>query len=153
MANILHEFTVKAEASRIFECVSTPAGLDQWWTHSSSGRPQPGEIYALGFGPEYDWEARVSRCAKDAEFELEMTEAADEWQDTRVGFRLLPLGDHTQVSFWHKGWKEETHHFGTTSLLLGHVPAPAQAPPRKRRSGSLRTAARSLIRRLMNRER
>jgi uncharacterized protein YndB with AHSA1/START domain len=116
MANILHEFTVKAAPSRIFECVSTPAGLDQWWTHSSSGRPQPGEIYALGFGPEYDWEARVSRFAKDAEFELEMTEAADEWQDTRVGFRLLPLGDHTQVSFWHKGWKEETHHFGTTSF-------------------------------------
>jgi uncharacterized protein YndB with AHSA1/START domain len=116
MADILHEFTIKADAARIFECMSTPAGLDQWWTHYSSGEPGPGAAYALGFGPEYDWEARVTRYVKNEEFELELSEAADDWLGTRVGFRLVPLGDHTQVSFWHSGWQAETHHFGRSSF-------------------------------------
>jgi uncharacterized protein YndB with AHSA1/START domain len=116
MANILHEFTIKATPSRIFECMTAPPGLDQWWTHYSSGEPRLGSTYALGFGPEYDWEAKVTRCVKDQEFELELVEASDEWIGTRVGFRLALLGDHTQVSFWHSGWKEETHHFGTSTF-------------------------------------
>lgn len=116
MANILHEFVIKATPPRIFVAMTTPAGLDQWWTHYSSGEPQPGSTYALGFGPEYDWEARVTRCVKDQEFELELVEASDDWIGTRVGFRLAPLGDHTQVSFWHSGWKDETHHFGRSAF-------------------------------------
>ena len=116
MVNILHDFPIKAEASRVFECISAPAGLDQWWTQTSSGVPALFSPYSLGFGPEYDWEARVTRYVKGEEFELELIEAADDWQGTRVGFRLLPMGDHTQVSFWHSGWKDETPHFRTTSF-------------------------------------
>ncbi len=116
MANILHEFIIKAEPSRIFEGMTSPLGLDQWWTHYSSGEPRLDSVYALGFGPEYDWEAKVTRFVKDLEFELELVEASDEWIGTRVGFRLAPRGDHTQVSFWHSGWKEETHHFATSTF-------------------------------------
>ena len=116
MASILHEFVIKAAPPRIFEAMTSPAGLDQWWTHYSSGEPRLDSTYALGFGPEYDWEARVTRCLKDQEFELELVEASDDWLGTRVGFRLEPLGDHTQVSFWHAGWKEEAHHFRTSTF-------------------------------------
>lgn len=116
MASILHEFVIKAAPQGIFEAMTSPAGLDQWWTHYSSGEPRLDSTYALGFGPEYDWEARVTRCLKDQEFELELVEASDDWLGTRVGFRLEPLGDHTQVSFWHAGWKEETHHFRTSTF-------------------------------------
>ena len=116
MANILHEFTISAPPERIFECMTTPAGLDQWWTHYSSGKAEVDALYTLGFGPEYDWEARVTKCAKDAEFELELIEASDEWIGTRVGFHLASLGDHTRVSFHHSGWKAETSHFGTSSF-------------------------------------
>jgi len=116
MASILHDFTIKAPSSRVFECMTTPGGLDQWWTHYSSGQPAPGAQYALGFGPEYDWEARVTRCVRNEEFELELVEAMDEWMGTRVGFRLVPHGDHTQVSFWHTGWAEPTAHFRASSF-------------------------------------
>ncbi len=116
MANIHHEFTIEAPPPRIFEGMTTPAGLDQWWTHYSSGKPDTDAPYALGFGPEYDWEARVTRCVPNEEFELELTEASDEWLGTRVGFRLAPLGDHTRVFFWHSGWKEETPHFAASSF-------------------------------------
>ena len=115
MANILHELTIEAEPPRIFETITTPEGLDQWWTHSSCGEPQLGSTYTLGFGPEYNWEAKVTRCVENEEFELELVEASDDWIGTRVGFRVAPLGDHAQVSFWHTGWREETHHLAASS--------------------------------------
>ncbi|MBK5256329.1 MAG: SRPBCC domain-containing protein [Vicinamibacteria bacterium] len=115
MADILHEFPINAPVARVFEGITTPAGLDQWWTQFSSGEPGPGAEYALGFGPEYDWDARVTRYVPNEEFELELVEAMDEWLGTRVGFRLTEAGDHTQVSFWHSGWKEATPHFRTSS--------------------------------------
>ena len=39
----------------------------------------------------------------------------DEWQGTRVGFSLTPLGDHTQVSFRHTGWAGASPHFRSTA--------------------------------------
>ena len=116
MASILHDLTIKAPASRVFDCMTTPGGLDQWWTHYSSGRPRVGAEYALGFGPEYNWEARVTRCVRNKEFELELVEAMNDWMGTRVGFSLVAAGDHTQVSFSHSGWKETSHHFRTSSF-------------------------------------
>jgi uncharacterized protein YndB with AHSA1/START domain len=116
MVSILHDFTIEAPSSSVFDSITTPAGLDQWWTHYSSGEPRRGAEYALGFGPEYDWEARVTRCVRDREFEIEMVEATDEWVGTRVGFRLVPAGGRTHVSFWHTGWAEATPHFRAVSF-------------------------------------
>ncbi len=116
MLSILHDFPIKAPASRVFDCMTTPGGLDQWWTLYSSGQPTLGAEYSLGFGPEYDWEARVTRWVRNKEFELELIEAMDDWMGTRVGFNLVAAGDHTQVSFWHSGWKEASHHFRTSSF-------------------------------------
>jgi uncharacterized protein YndB with AHSA1/START domain len=111
MADIFHHFPIKAPAERVFQAVSAPAGLDQWWTKRSSGRPAPGAEYELWFGPAFDWRAVVSRCAPSAQFELEMTRAPEDWQDTRVGFALSEKDGVTQVRFHHLGWPDANEHF------------------------------------------
>ena len=63
MADILHDLPIKAPIDRVFDAVSTPEGLDAWWTDRSSGTPGKGEAYVLWFGPEFDWRARVTRIA------------------------------------------------------------------------------------------
>jgi hypothetical protein len=60
MPDILHDFPIFAPISKVFAAVSTPAGLDQWWTLTSSGGPRPNDTFELGFGPDYDWRARES---------------------------------------------------------------------------------------------
>ena len=86
MADILHDFPIFAPARRVFEAVSSPAGLDEWWTLRSTGRPATGERYRLDFGPGYEWAAVVRRCEPDAVFELELVEAMPDWVGTRVAF-------------------------------------------------------------------
>ncbi|HEY7026333.1 MAG TPA: SRPBCC domain-containing protein [Gemmatimonadales bacterium] len=111
MADILQDFPIKAPARRVFQTISEPAGLDQWWTISSAGEPRLGACYDLSFGPEYQWQAKVARFIPDKEFEFEMTRADNEWRGTRVGFQLKTDGNVTQVRFHHLGWPEETEHY------------------------------------------
>ena len=111
MADIFHHFPINASAQRVFQAVSTPAGLDAWWTKTSSGQPEKGAEYKLWFGPEYDWRATVSRCVSGKEFELELTSAMDDWRRTRVGFSLDEREGVTQVRFHHTGWPEANEHY------------------------------------------
>ena len=37
MADILYDFSINASPDRVFRAVSTPEGLDRWWTRRSSG--------------------------------------------------------------------------------------------------------------------
>jgi uncharacterized protein YndB with AHSA1/START domain len=115
MPDILHDLPIKASPERAFHSMTSPSGLDQWWTESSSGEPVLHAEYVLGFGPEYNWRARVTKCVPNEEFELEMIEAMDDWLGTRVGFRLTSAGDHTRLSFRHTGWREVSPHFRTSS--------------------------------------
>jgi uncharacterized protein YndB with AHSA1/START domain len=111
MSDILLDLPVKSTVDRVFERVSTPQGLDTWWTKEASGRPEAGAVFSLGFGPEHRWRAKVTRCVPDAEFELEITHADADWVGTRVGFRLTPRGAVTWLRFHHTGWPDANEHY------------------------------------------
>ncbi len=111
MVDIHHRFTVKTSPEEIFQAVSTPAGLDTWWTLTSSGEPAQGAEYELGFGPGYDWRAVVSRYVPGSEIEFEMTSAQEDWQATRVGFLLEGKEGVTEVRFHHLGWPRANAHY------------------------------------------
>ncbi len=108
---ILHDFPIAVPPASVFEAISSPAGLDQWWTMKSSGTPQVGTEYQLHFGPGYDWRAMVRKSRPGEAFELEMTRAMKDWHGTRVGFELAPQGTGTAVRFYHAGWGDATEHF------------------------------------------
>ncbi len=111
MPDIFHDFPVSASSERVFQVVSTPRGLDAWWTQRSAGEPREGAEFELWFGPRYDWRAKVTRCVPHAEFELQVTRADTEWIDSRVGFRLACDQARTQVRFHHTGWPSLNEHY------------------------------------------
>jgi uncharacterized protein YndB with AHSA1/START domain len=111
MADILHDLPIEAPIGRVFDAVSTPGGLDRWWTERAAGTPEPGAEYELRFGPDYHWRARVTECAPGSVFELEMTHADADWLHTRVGFRLEAGDGVTWVRFRHTGWPEANEHY------------------------------------------
>lgn len=116
MPEIVHEFPVRAPAARVFEAVSTPEGLDAWWTLHSSGVPRPGAAWTLDFGPGYRWTAIVTRCDASAAFALDLTDAMPDWMGTRVQFELTDDGSGSAiVRFSHAGWTDATQHFRVSS--------------------------------------
>lgn len=115
MADILQDFPICVPPARVFESVSTPALIDQWWTLSSRGRASVGATYELDFGPEYQWRAVVTQSVAGRVFEWRMTVADSDWTNSLVGFELTPAGPGTQVRFHHCGWPVANEHFRTSS--------------------------------------
>ena len=114
MADIFHDFPINAAQHRVFSAISTPAGLDTWWAKQSAGEPHDGAEYELGFGPEYNWCARVTQYVPDTAFELELVRADSDWLGTRVGFRLEARASGTWVQFYHTGWPSANEHYRTS---------------------------------------
>ncbi len=116
MAAIHHDFPISAPPKDVFDAVSTPAGLDAWWTQRCAGEPREGSEYVLDFGPGYVWRAAVSACEVGRLFELSMVHADEDWTGSRVRFELSPIEGGTQVRFSHDGWPELNDHFRTSSF-------------------------------------
>ena len=136
MPDILHRITIRAPTARVFEAVTTPAGLDAWWTLESRGEPVADSEYELNFGPGFHWRARVTRVQTNEGFELELTEAQPDWLGTLVGFELNGDGETTHLFFSHSGWTEASEHFAISNtcwamylrLLRRHLEHGEQVP-------------------------
>ncbi len=111
MCSIKHDFPVFASPQRVYDAFTTPDGLDTWWSLTSRGKPDVGEVYNLGFGPGYDWKAVVNIAVRDEAFELEFTDADPEWIGSKVGCRLSGDSERTNFEFYHTGWPEESEHY------------------------------------------
>ena len=108
---IEQEFPIAAPPAQVFEAIATPRGLDAWWTLTCTGTPALGATYALGFGPEHQWTARVSVCEAGRVFEFTMERSDDDWRGSRVRFELAGTEAGTTVRFTHEGWPERNAHF------------------------------------------
>lgn len=116
MPDILLDLFIRVEPDRVYEAVTTPRGLDSWWTKRCSIADSPdGAEYALWFGPEYDWRARVMRDLPQHEFTLEITLADDDWTGTTVRFLLEAQDTGTWLRFAHTGWPAANEHFRISS--------------------------------------
>ena len=116
MPDILHSFPVNAPLNKVFDAVSTPDGLNQWWTLRSAGQPELGAVYELFFAENYDWRAKVVESEPPRLLVLQVTDTRPDWQDTIVSFMLTESGEQTNVRFEHRGWPEENDHFRTSSF-------------------------------------
>jgi uncharacterized protein YndB with AHSA1/START domain len=116
MADIFHYFPVYAPGAKVFEAISTPGGLDKWWTKMSSGKASTGETFLLHFEPDYNWTAIVSKHSHNKEFELTMQTSDEDWEGSKVGFRLYDLNNLTEVHFCHTGWKVDNEHFRNSNF-------------------------------------
>lgn len=111
MPDILHDFIVVAKKPSLFAAISTPGGLNEWWTKTSSGEPHVGAEYYLGFGPGVDWRARVTEVLANQTFEIQITRADPDWEDTRIRFELMDGASATSVRFRHIGWPSSNEHY------------------------------------------
>jgi uncharacterized protein YndB with AHSA1/START domain len=111
MPDIFHDFTIAGKRGAVFKAITTPPGLDEWWTKTSSGEARSGAIYELGFGPGFDWRGRVTTIVPNETFELQMIQAERDWTDTRVRFDLAAGSGVTQVHFRHVGWPSANDHY------------------------------------------
>jgi len=124
MPTIYHDFTINASKEKVFEAISTPYGLDNWWTQRSSGKQEIGAVFNLFFTEEYNWFAEISILKHNEEVEFKMTKAMEEWLPTRFGFILKEeKPEVTSIQFYHKDWKDIYKKFRLASFCWANLPA------------------------------
>lgn len=114
--NIYHDLVIKASLQEVFDAVSKPEHLNNWWTKQCTGTPELNAEYNLYFTPEYNWYGNVITSQPNQAFHIKMTKSDTDWESTTFGFNLEQLKEGVQVRFFHIDWPECNHHFRQSSF-------------------------------------
>ena len=115
MFNIYHDVAIQASPERVFQAVSDPKELVNWWPQKCSGECELGARFNFFFTPEYDWYGQVITYEPAKAFHIKMTDSDADWDPTSFGYDLIAEEEGTLLQFWHKGWPELNHHFRRSS--------------------------------------
>jgi uncharacterized protein YndB with AHSA1/START domain len=113
--SIFHDLIIHAKVDKVFDAITQPEHLVNWWPLKCTGTPVLGEQYNFYFTPEYDWYGDVIKCEPDSAFHIKMTRSDEDWDPTSFGFDVTQEPEYVQVNFWHKGWPSCNHHFKRSS--------------------------------------
>ncbi|UII22116.1 SRPBCC family protein [Fulvivirga ligni] len=113
--NIYHDLVISASISEVFEAITEPDHLNNWWPKSSSGVPEMGAEYNFHFSSEYNWFGKVAHYELGKSFFIKMTKADADWNPTTFGFELEEEKGGALVKFQHTGWPSCNEHFRRSS--------------------------------------
>ncbi len=121
MSTIFHEFTIVGPIQQVFDAISLPEQLVNWWPKACEGKRQINATYRFFFGEEYDWYGQVAHLVLNESFYIKMTESDPDWNPTTFGFDLSKRDGKVNVVFFHKDWPEANSHFRIASFCWGQL--------------------------------
>ena len=113
--NIYHYLHIEKDQESVFDALTQPQHLNNWWPLKSTGKPKIGSEYNFYFGDEYDWYAEVIRCVPNESFHVKMTQSDEDWASTSFGFDLKGNKNGANITFQHINWSSCNIHFKTAS--------------------------------------
>jgi uncharacterized protein YndB with AHSA1/START domain len=113
---IEREIEIDATQATVFEVITSPAHLTQWWPDEAVVEPTPGAVGELVFGDRSSADAQIPQITVvEAQpprlFSFRWVypegEEAQEGNSLLVTFELSPLGDRTRLRMIETGFREK----------------------------------------------
>lgn len=104
MADILHRVGMTAPVEKVYEALTTVAGLAGWWTVDTTGDPDG--TLCFRFGEVGGFDMKVLELEPNRRVQWEVVDGPAEWIGTTVEFDLVQDGEWTIVLFAQRGWRE-----------------------------------------------
>lgn len=110
MASIEMLNTIKVPVTKVYEALTTQAGLAEVWTTDLEVKPETGFINQFRFGADVD---QMQIVALNAGQKIKwLCVASDpQWIGTTISFDLSEKNGVTTVVLKHEGWKDVTDFF------------------------------------------
>ena len=107
MPEILHTLPINAKPRTVYRALTEQDGLRSWWTRFTMAEPTVGYVNEFGFGGEFKFLMRIEDLEQDELVIWTCIGGHDEWEGTRITFRLEPFGDKggTILRFEHCDWE------------------------------------------------
>lgn len=121
MVTTSHQITINAPKEFVFEAITTPQGLKNWYTPSVKGEASRGGEMVLEFtdkeGP-FRW--KVQEQKENSLVQWKCVEGPGNAAGTVATFKLSDKGqDKTIVEFDHEGFQESDSKLKTCNTLWG----------------------------------
>ncbi|MEM7280027.1 MAG: SRPBCC domain-containing protein [Pseudomonadota bacterium] len=110
MNNITLKIGTARDPESTMKAINTIEGLASWWTSTTEGSTQVGEVITFRFG-EFAVDMKVISSTASL-VEWECLAGPEEWLGTKIEFRIEKEPE-TTLFFRHTGWAEESpfmHH-------------------------------------------
>ena len=115
--DIFHNLVINCSEEKLFNAVSKPDELVNWWPLICSGKEELNAEYNLNFTDTYNWFGKVITYKPNTAFHIQMTQSNTDWNPTSFGFDIEEISDNkVQLHFWHKDWKNCNAEFKQSSF-------------------------------------
>jgi uncharacterized protein YndB with AHSA1/START domain len=115
MPNILHRVGIQSSAEKVYNAISSPNGLSNWWLVGTRGEKRVGGM--LHFSPRGGgFKMKITGLRPGKCVKWKCVEGPKEWVGTEICFDLKHKEKQTFVLFTHAKWKKESefmHHCST----------------------------------------
>ena len=106
MPDMRHEIAIEAPPEKIYEAITTQAGLCGWWTSDSVAEPRLGSIAEFGFFKhETVFRMRIDKLSPRKRIVWTCLGDPDEWKGTKLTWVLSPESGGTKLRFKHGKWR------------------------------------------------
>ena len=120
MPGLLHEISIQAPAAKVYEALTTSAGLQSWWTTDAVAEPRVGAVAEFGFfGRKVVFQMRIDELTPARRIVWQCIGGPDEWPQTRVIWELTEQDGETRVCFDQTGWPNSEGHFRPANSTWG----------------------------------
>ena len=109
---IYFNFVINTSKQKVYEAISKPEHLENWWPLKCKGIPAIGEVYNFNFTDTYDWYAQVKDCDAPNRIHYKMTKSDKDWDPTSFGFEVM------YVYFFWRHFKGAKHAFIRSSIIV-----------------------------------
>ena len=121
--NVKRQIEINASSEKVYEAITTAAGIHGWWSHNSAIALEVGSEHIMYFvkeGHSIVMKFRVDEMNANKSVVWTCTENGNPaWVGTRIYFELATVDGKTQVSFTHADWDEK---FKGTPLYVSVPP-------------------------------
>ena len=120
MAEIRHYLIIDASPGKVYEAVTTRAGLAAWWTEQTVAEPAVDAIIEFRFGEQYHNKMRVMELQENRRVEWECLEGDAQWVGTTFAFELEEREGKMVLRFLHGNWRETTDFYASCNYHWGY---------------------------------
>jgi uncharacterized protein YndB with AHSA1/START domain len=107
MPDIRHCIQIAAKPEEVYPIFATAQGFRQWWAQDVT---ESAGVVELGFFNRATvYRLRLTRNEPPAQAEW-ICDSGQEWEGTRIAFRLEARPSGTVLRFTHAGWRAETEY-------------------------------------------
>ncbi len=123
--SIYHDLKIESSIERVYDAISNPEHLVNWWPLKCYGILKKKKIYNFYFGEEYDWYGKVEKAHKYKSFYIKMINSDQDWNSTSFGFDLEKQESEILVKFRHTSLafliSLLINFFNLISVLIGEI--------------------------------